>query len=136
METNPYCDAKQVSFVFRFSKENDGFGQFQEPCCCTTLSSFLEREIFEKGAQSHRKETPSCKILATFLFLILRDFLMSQFYDDVEIISLLFNFQGNYDCISIIIFHCLSYSVFFGLYYQKCYISCNPLIFPLKRLDC
>ena len=47
METNLYCDAKQVSIVFRFSKEkkeNDGFCQFQE---FATLSSFLEREIFK-----------------------------------------------------------------------------------------
>ena len=135
METNPYCDAKQVSFVFRFSKENDGFGQFQERSAAPLCLHSQKERFSKKVLKVTEKKRHLAKFLQHFYFSFL-DFLMSQFYDDVEIISLLFNFQGNYDCLSIIIFHCLSYSVFFGLYYQKCYISCNPLIFPLKRLDC
>ena len=107
METNLYCDAKQVSIVFRFSKEkkeNDGFCQFQE---FATLSSFLEREIF-KGtkvvcSKSQKKNALTGSSSAIFqnsfamgyhfYFSFLE--LLSQFYDYVEIISLLFNFQGN-----------------------------------------
>ena len=103
METNLYCDAKQVSIVFRFSKEkkeNDGFCQFQE---FATLSSFLEREIFEGTKvvlkvtekecfyrQQHQRHLSK---FFHFYFSFLE--LLSQFYDYVEIISLLFNFQGN-----------------------------------------
>lgn len=102
METNLYCDAKQVSIVFRFSKEkkeNDGFCQFQE---FATLSSFLEREIFEgtkvvlKVTEKecfNRQQQRHLSKFFHFYFSFLE--LLSQFYDYVEIISLLFNFQGN-----------------------------------------